>query len=83
MSDKRDLPLFLNPSCWQKPREDFVVFSSGCRYGGGRGSGVGRGEGWKPWKWRSFEEETMINLNRSLTDVVNLEGSWQRLVSGQ
>ena len=35
------------------------------------------------WKWQSFEEETMINLNRSLTDVVNLEGNWQRLVSGQ
>ena len=36
-----------------------------------------------PWKWRSFEEETMINLNRSLTDVVNLEGNCLRLVSGQ
>lgn len=51
MSDKRDLPLFLNLPCWQEPREDFVVFSSGCRYGGGHESGVGRGEGWKPWKW--------------------------------
>ena len=25
----------------------------------------------------------MINLSRSLADVVNLEGNWQRLVSGQ
>ena len=25
-----------------------MVFSSGCSYGGGRGSGVGRGQGWKP-----------------------------------
>lgn len=31
----------------------------------------------------TFEDETMVNLSRSLTDDVDLHGNWQRLVSGQ